>query len=191
MIPVSVQDVVEGVATAQYVFKVGFRKANNASKSTHAAKVTRLDMLLTSADQKYREFGDDVRNLAINLDLLYVVIKRAEQLGESLVEINRFTKPGLGADAASRQVLGDFVCTLNDCRHLLDDEKYFQKYEDFVTSINWYNQIDPEVQKLRERIAFHNIKVISLRHTMRVESSLTTWIVVNLFQALGLVSFSI
>jgi hypothetical protein len=44
MIPVSVQDVVEGVATAQHVFKVGFRKANNASKSTHAAKVTELDI---------------------------------------------------------------------------------------------------------------------------------------------------
>jgi hypothetical protein len=191
MIPVSVQDVLEGLETAQNVFKVGFRKTNNASKSTHAAKVTELDMLLTSADQKYREFGDDVRNLAINLDLLCVVIKRAEQLGESLVEKNRFTKPGFGADVASRQVLGDFVDTLNDCQHLLDNEKYFQKYEDFVTSINWYNQIDPEVQKLRERIAFHNIKVKNFRHMMRVDSSLTTLIVVNLFQALGLVSFPI
>jgi hypothetical protein len=100
MIPVSVQDIVEDAATAQYVFKVGFRKANNASKPTHAAKVSELDMLLTSADQKYREFGDDVRNLAINLDLLCIVIKRAEQLGESLIEINRSTKPGFGADAA-------------------------------------------------------------------------------------------
>jgi len=116
---------------------------------------------LTPADQKYREFGEDIRNLAINLDLLSDVIQRAQYLAGTFDRASRYINPVLEVDtAAAQQVLGNFRETLNDCGYLLNDERYFQKCDGFVSNISLYYQIDPEVQKLRERIFFHNIKVI-------------------------------
>jgi hypothetical protein len=158
MIPLSIQEIVEGIATAQYLFKLGFRKANNASQSP-LPYLKRGGAILILADQKYREFGEDIRNLAINLSLLSQVIRRAEQQAGSSKRANLSTNPGFRANAASTQVLGNFKETLNDCQSLLSDETYFHKCDEFVSDISWYQQIDPEVQKLRERIAFHNIKV--------------------------------
>jgi hypothetical protein len=55
--------------------------------------------------------------------------------------------------------LGNFRETLNDCERLLDDQRYFGKRDGFVSIISFYSQVDPEVQRLRDQIAFLNIKV--------------------------------
>jgi hypothetical protein len=128
-------------------------------QSVSASHLKEAKLCLISADQKYREFGEDIRSLAINLSLLSQVVRRAEQQAGSLKRASRSTKPGSGANAASVQVLGNFKETLNDCQSLLSDETYFQKSDEFVSNVSWYHQIDPEIQKLREKIAFHNIKV--------------------------------
>jgi len=69
----------------------------------------------------------------------------------------------LGVDLVTQEIFGNFKETLNDCERLLNDQRYFQKHHGFVSNIYSHHQIDPEMQKLRERIAFHNIKVIAHR----------------------------
>lgn len=117
---------------------------------------------LTPAGQRYREFGEDIRNLAINLDLLFDVLQRARYQAGTSERTSRYISPVFGSDTpASQQVLGNFRETIDACGHMLNDQTYFQKCDGFVSSIYRYDQIDPEVQRLRERIAFHNIKVLT------------------------------
>lgn len=88
------------------------------------------------------------------------MIQRAQYYAGAFDSASRYICPVLEVDtAAAHQVLGNFRETLNDCGHLLNDQRYFQKCDGFVSNIYRYCQIDPEVQQLRERISLHNIKV--------------------------------
>ncbi|KAN0075078.1 hypothetical protein V8E54_007689 [Elaphomyces granulatus] len=136
MVPVNVEDLVWGVAVAQRLYSTGFRNVNNAN-------------------QKYRDFGEDIRLLAINLDLISNIVQRAQDQAAVLKGNNPIYQPA----PAEHQILGNFRETLNDCESLLDDQRYFAKRDGFVSNVSFYYQIDPEVQKLRGRIAVHNIKV--------------------------------
>lgn len=109
---------------------------------------------MTAADPSYNELGEEIRKLAINLDLLSNVWQRAHyQTG----------LPGKGAQHASAsretQILGSFQGSISACEKLLGDGRYFQRSGGFVNNLCWYPQIEPEVQKLKESIACHNIKV--------------------------------
>jgi hypothetical protein len=107
---------------------------------------------MTSSGQKYRDFGEDIRLLAINLDLISSIVQQAQSQTAMFNEVSRPVP-------AAHQVLGNFRETLDDCERLLDDERYFTRHDGFVSNVSFYYQIDSEVQKLRNRIAFHNIKV--------------------------------
>ena len=95
---------------------------------------------------------EDIRLLAINLDLISSIVQQAHNQAAAFNAVSRPVP-------AAHQVLGDFRETLNDCERLLDDQRYFTKNDGFVSNISFYYQTDPEVQKLRDRIVFHNIKV--------------------------------
>ena len=94
------------------------------------------------------------------MDLISYVVQQAQEAaafkGGSLYIS---PDPEEGLVPAAHQVLGNFRETLNDCERLLDDHRYFTKCDGFVSTVSFYYQVDPEVQKLRDRIAFHNIKV--------------------------------
>jgi hypothetical protein len=92
--------------------------------------------------------------------LLYSVIQQAEYQSGAFESASQHINPLLGADAPTQKILGNLVETLNDCGRLLDDQRYFQKSDSFVSNIYLYHQVDPDVQKLRERIASYNFKVI-------------------------------
>ena len=103
----------------------------------------------TLSGPKYRDFGEDIRLLAINLDLTCYVVQRAQNLAAVFNTIL----------VQEHQVLGNFKETLSDCERLLDDQRFFTKCDGVVSDVSFYYQIDDEVQKLRDRIALHNIKI--------------------------------
>jgi hypothetical protein len=107
---------------------------------------------LTPSGQKYRDFVEDIRLLAINLNLISSIVQQAQNQAATFNVVSRPVP-------VAHQVLGNFRETLTDCEYLLDDQRYFTKHDGFVSNISFYYQIDPEVQKLRDRIALHNIKV--------------------------------
>ncbi|CZR61863.1 uncharacterized protein PAC_11760 [Phialocephala subalpina] len=135
MIPVVIEDVVEGLATAQNIYKIAFRNASNENPS-------------------YKEFGEDIRKLAVNLDLLFNVLQRAEYQAGTSDKSRYNSAPGLEA-----QLVGNFKGTLKECEYLLNDQRYFQRSGGLIQTLSLYAQIDPEVQLLRERIKCHNLKL--------------------------------
>ncbi|OCK76765.1 hypothetical protein K432DRAFT_396166 [Lepidopterella palustris CBS 459.81] len=145
MVPINVGDVVRGVTAAQRLYSIGFRNVNNAG-------------------QKYRDFGEDIRLLAINLDLISKVVQRAQNQSPTFNGASRYMSPVPRPVPAAHQVLGNFIQTLNHCERLLDNQEYFTKRDGFVSIVSFYYQIDPQIQMLRDQIAFHNIKLsVSLK----------------------------
>lgn len=58
------------------------------------------------------------------------------------------------------QICGDFRKTLNECQRLLGDTAKFERGRDnFIYNIRWNLSLEPQVSTLRDRVAFHNIKV--------------------------------
>lgn len=58
------------------------------------------------------------------------------------------------------KICGDFEKTLHDCQKLLRDENKFSRDRGgFIYNIQWDSIVKPEVTRLKDRVAFHNIKV--------------------------------
>ncbi|KAF8865685.1 hypothetical protein BDZ45DRAFT_736257 [Acephala macrosclerotiorum] len=135
MILIIIEDVVQGLATAQNIYKIAFRN-------------------LTAADSSYKEFGEDIRKLAINLDLLFNVLQRAEYHAGTSDKSSNWPSPCVEA-----QLVGNFMGTLKECEYLLNDQRYFQRSGGFIQTLLLYAHIEPEVQALRKRITCHNLKL--------------------------------
>lgn len=59
------------------------------------------------------------------------------------------------------QILGNYNRTLADCERLLRDKaKFRHDSRNFVLNIVWNIEVEPEVTRLRERLAFHNVKIL-------------------------------
>jgi hypothetical protein len=95
--------------------------------------------------------------LAINLDVLSSVLKKAQHRTDSAEGESRYSEAGCESPPC-RQVLGNFLATLNSCECLLKNEKHFQKYDGCISNIYWYEQIESEVKRLNDQLASHNIK---------------------------------
>jgi hypothetical protein len=106
-------------------------------------------------DPSYKSFGEGIRQLAINLDLLSNVLQRARSHAGAPEKARQPPSPGF-----DNQVLGDLKGTISACDILLNDQRYFQRSEGFVNNLCWYTHIEPEIAKLSERVTCHNIKVI-------------------------------
>jgi len=101
----------------------------------------------------------------MNLDTIFKVIERAQHTAGVSLECRQYIERGSQKSSSlvpGSSILTNFRETLGDCERILDDQRYFQRSGGFVVSVNWYDQIDPEIQKLRGRIACHNIKVFNL-----------------------------
>jgi hypothetical protein len=136
--------------------------ASVSRKSTMQVRVPKrkriCKTLLTSSGQKYKDFGEELRLLAINLDLTCYVVQLAQGHAAAI---------GYPSFEQEHQVLGNFRETLSDCECLLDDQRFFTKCDGFVSDVSFYYQIDDVVQKLRDRIALHNINVNRILKTKR------------------------
>ena len=98
------------------------------------------------------------------MDIQYLA-KNLQQLSQVIRDVTKQV-PSLSADdhkwdlKALPHICGDFKKTLNDCNTFLKDEsKFSQGRGGFIYNFQWNLLIEPEVARLKDRVAFHNIKV--------------------------------
>jgi hypothetical protein len=117
---------------------------------------------LNRLDRRYKEFAEDVKSFANNLELISGVVETAQRQTSRTSQTSLLLSPSQATSGlrTTNRILGDFNKTLEDCDLLLRDERHFELKDGFVHNIRYYNEVDPKVQRLRERIAFHNIKVM-------------------------------
>lgn len=57
------------------------------------------------------------------------------------------------------QICGYFRKTLQDCQQLLNDQsKFGTGHGGFIYNIQWNLSVEPQITRLKDRVAFHNIK---------------------------------
>lgn len=106
----------------------------------------------------YLEFGVAIQNLAQNLDSIEKIIQNAErQLRER--RLRDFGPDPFDLNAFD-QIVGDYAATLGECNTLLaNNKKYRRDRQGFVHNIIWNLNVNPAVVRLKDKIAFHNVKV--------------------------------
>lgn len=103
---------------------------------------------------------------------IYYLAKNLDKLGKVIQEVSKQVfSPSPQEHAwdlkSLSQICGDFEKTLKDCEKLLKDGNKFEKGRGgFIYNIQWNLTIEPEVARLRDRVAFHNIKVMFSRHAI-------------------------
>lgn len=136
-------DVLKMADICAKIYKYGFSKANRAPSL-------------------YNEFGEHVRGLGTNLDDLQKIVGSINQ--------NSITQNGRAVDSsytdALVDILGDYGRILQDCEKFLKDRERFSWQNDFVNNIHWNFDIAGEVQRLKDRVAFMNIKLMTFLKTL-------------------------
>lgn len=111
-------------------------------------------------DKQYIEFGVAIQNLGKNLEKVQSVTKNArDQLQRG--RLQRFDDEELLDSKSLDQILGNYGKTLADCEKLLlDKSKFRHDSRNVIQNIVWNIEIEPEVKRLRDRLAFHNVKIL-------------------------------
>lgn len=106
--------------------------------------------------KQYAEFGADIQHFARNL----------QKLGQVIGDVTKQVPVTLSREdhtwdlKSLLQICGDFRKTLTECQRLLEDTAKFERGRDnFIYNIRWNLSVEPQVSTLRDRVAFHNIKV--------------------------------
>ena len=109
--------------------------------------------------EQYTNFGDDIQHLAENLDNLGKVIQDVtKEVPSFYAQENKWNLKTIS------KICGDFERTLNDCQEFLADKSKFSRdREGFIYNIQWDLLVKPEVTRLKDRVAFHSIKVKWIR----------------------------
>jgi len=119
--------------------------------------------IIYSAAHQYRNFGDDIKGLAENLNNITNVVENAKitwaqhslRMGRS-----RFSPVQKDWDFSSlREIIGDYHKTLADCKTLLEENHEFRKNRNAAYNIEWNVVIQPKVDHLRKRLESHNSKI--------------------------------
>lgn len=173
----SAADIVKLGKIAWQLWDLGFSKAKNAGsyasavicgiclpiKQGTASTVIPIAVSRTLANsewscsaKQYAEFGADIQHLATNLT----------KLGEVIGDVTKQVPASLSRAGRTRdlksllQICGNFRKTLTECQLLLNDSSKFEKGRgNFIYNVRWNLSIEPLVSRLRDRVAFHNIKV--------------------------------
>ena len=112
-----------------------------------------------SIEKQYADFGSDIHYLARNLEKLSKVIQDVtRQIPQTLsLEDHSWDLRSL------LKICGDFRKTISECQRLLDNRSKFGRGRGgFVYNIQWNLTVEPEVRRLKERVAFHNIKIATV-----------------------------
>ena len=172
---ISATDILRLGKIAWQLWELAFSKAKNAGSYAYARSSTESHLLyppttfliivqvgplltlnnLCSAKQ-YAEFGADIQHFARNL----------QKLGQVIGDVTKQVPATLSQEdhtwdlKSLLQICGDFRKTLNECQRLLEDSGKFERGRDnFIYNIRWNLSVEPQVTTLRDRVAFHNIKV--------------------------------
>lgn len=174
MVSIGASDIIKLGQTALLLWDLGFSKAKNAGLYTsavffggslpikHGTASTVIPIIAsrTLANSEWScsakqdaEFGADIRHFGNNL----------LKLGEVIGDVTKQVPASLSHTWDLKSVLqicGDFRKTLKECERLLNDPGKFERGRDnFIYNIRWNLSVEPQVARLRDRVAFHNIKV--------------------------------
>ncbi|KAK1997603.1 hypothetical protein LX36DRAFT_578104 [Colletotrichum falcatum] len=118
-----------------------------------------------NATRQYAEFGRDVRGLAENLDILTRVVNKADQS----LQQERVFKPLRWDPLSLEEIIGDYKETLNECRNLITDNNRYRLSSGPLRNIEWNVLVAPAADRLRERIALHNSKILHVLKPFEID----------------------
>ncbi|MCJ1349495.1 hypothetical protein MMC31_007736, partial [Peltigera leucophlebia] len=136
---ISGDDIVKLGKKAWVLWEMGFSQAKNAEK-------------------QYAKFGAEIQYFVINL----------QQLGQVIFKVTKQVPPWLRDDytldlKSFLHICGDFRKTLNKCERLLEDSANFERGRgNFIYNIRWNLSVQLQVTVLKDRVAFHNIKIANI-----------------------------
>jgi len=147
MAAVSASDIARAVTLAWQVYNYGWSEDGNANA-------------------QYRDFGNDVRNLARNLENVYNVVANAENSwrqrlpGEKSFDLS-----------ALSEIIGDYQRTIRECDQVLKENRRFALHDNFAFNIQFNVLVEPRVRRLKERIQFHSTKILVLLKPLEMYAS--------------------
>jgi hypothetical protein len=107
----------------------------------------------------YNEFGENIKHLALNLGdlqkILAAISKNSMPHALDSVYFNSIC-----------DIIGNYQMTLQDCDKLLRDKTKFSWREDFIHNIIWNSTIAKDIQRLKDRLAYLNIKILTMLKTL-------------------------
>ncbi|PNH44591.1 hypothetical protein VD0004_g3083 [Verticillium dahliae] len=110
-----------------------------------------------NATRQYFEFGRDVKGLAENLNILSRVLAQANQ---SLREQGAYNTPVRWDEASLLEIIGDYRKTLQECYELVETNTRYRLSSGPVRNIEWNVLVQPNADRLRQRLLLHNSKVL-------------------------------
>lgn len=117
-----------------------------------------LDQANLLAAKNYTEFGRDVRGLAENLDTLAEVVGRAKASLHNQSQVPMHNAVVRWDESSLEQIIGDYKSTLRECHDLIrSNQRYYRT--NVMRNIEWNVLIQPNADRLRQRILLHNSKI--------------------------------
>ncbi|KAJ2904568.1 hypothetical protein MKZ38_007767 [Zalerion maritima] len=125
--------------------------------SCHPCAIVNPAIIVPSPDTQYAAFGGYVKSLADNTQLLVDVVDRAEDVlrtrGAHPADCGMYDLQSLV------EILGNLKPLLDDCYSLLKTNERYQRASGVVDNIEWNVMVQPNVDKLVDRIAQHNARI--------------------------------
>lgn len=110
------------------------------------------------AAKQYTEFGRDVRGLADNLDTLTEVVGRAQASLHNQSQVSMHSAVVRWDQSSLVDIIGDYRSTLRECHDLIrSNQRYYRT--NVMRNIEWNVLIQPNADRLRQRILLHNSKI--------------------------------
>ncbi|KAM0333945.1 hypothetical protein ACHAQA_000962 [Verticillium albo-atrum] len=119
-----------------------------------------------NATRQYAEFGRDVRGLAENLNILSRVVAQATQ---SLCEQGAYNTPVRWDETTLVEIIGDYRQTLQECYELVEANRRYRIGGGPIRNIEWNVLVQPNAERLRQRLLLHNSKVILVLKPFEVD----------------------
>jgi hypothetical protein len=107
----------------------------------------------------YNEFGENIKHLALNLGDLQKIIESISNNGMPQALDSVYFD-------SLRDIIGDYRATLQDCDNLLRDKAKFRWRGDFIHNIIWNYTVASDIQGLKDRLAYLNIKILTMLKTL-------------------------
>jgi hypothetical protein len=105
-------------------------------------------------ETNFIDFGNDVKDLAENLDNIKDVVQNASTTWDTRFK----TKPIWNLSSLST-IIGNCAQTLKSCDTLLKEERKFNRGGSFIYNVEWNVRVQPQIDLLRQRLTFHTAKV--------------------------------
>ncbi|KAJ9645211.1 hypothetical protein H2199_003217 [Coniosporium tulheliwenetii] len=121
------------------------------------------------ASTNYIDFGNDIKDLGENLKNIKDVVHRADAACRQ-----RSTQLRTWNPSSFTGVAGNYDRTLKDCAAFLEKNKKFSHKDSFARNVKWNVQYQDQVKRLRERLTYHNSKMMILLKLLELELLIST-----------------